>query len=140
MARDSVGELRFDYMDEAYVCRPQGDAFANADLRLHHTVKNSVRFPLVRLHDVKRVFFPGLKAWLTNYRGVWGKGCCPFSLVDCHIILVSQVVTPQVSVGHSRAGNPAAMFLQHPQCCGMSMNDVLYYTMSCSYNYVRCIT
>ena len=92
MARDSVGELRFDYMDE--VCRPQGDAFANADLPLHHTVKKSVRFPLVRLHDVKRVFFPDLKAWLTNYRGVWGKGCCPFSLVDCHIILVSQVVTP----------------------------------------------
>ena len=52
-------------MDEAYVCRPQGDAFANADLPLHHTVKKFVRFPLVRLHDVKRVFFPDLKdrAW-----------------------------------------------------------------------------
>ena len=48
-------------MDENFVCRPRGDAFANTELPLHHTVINSIRFPVVRLDDVKKALFPALK-------------------------------------------------------------------------------
>ena len=48
-------------MDESFVCRPRGDAFTNADLPLYHTVINSIQFPVVRLDDVKKAFFPALK-------------------------------------------------------------------------------
>ena len=42
-------------------CSPRGDAVANTELPLYHTVINPIRFSVVRLDDVKTSFFSALK-------------------------------------------------------------------------------
>ena len=54
-------------MDEAFVCNPAGEAFRNVSLPLHFTVENSYRFPVVRLVDVKNVFFPGTERQVVEH-------------------------------------------------------------------------